>query len=412
VSEIARTLAAAYLLEGSVRKSGTMVRITTHLVRANDGYELWSETYDRPLTDVFKVQDAIAGAVVQVLKISIVAGPLIGGSELTTSADAHVEYLRALSYSNGATGIDYDAAESRLHSALLLDPQFASAWALLSELTVWKFEGHAANPTVEACTRARSAASRALELNSDLVMAHRAKGIVLQSCDRDLAAAGAEFDRALELQPDNSLILMSQAWLKCDTGQHDRAIEFARRATEVDPLNNWTFAALGGVMLHFSRADEAEAALRKSLEIDSSVALVHSSLAVALLTNHRLNEAVAESEREPDRQIRAMLLPIVLDAAGRRAESEHELAELKLRYGAENPDWVGLFYACRRDASQAVPWLRAYAARHTRWMGYQPYLQECLRGLKGDPGYQAFEREATLSDTTQEWPPVHCDPWW
>jgi TolB-like protein/DNA-binding winged helix-turn-helix (wHTH) protein len=136
VPEIAKTLAAAYLIEGSVRKSGEMARITVHLVRANDGYELWSETYDRPLTDVFKVQDAIAGAVVQVLKISILTGPLMGGSELTTSADAHVEYLRAMSYQDSATGADYDAAEGHLHSAVLLDPQFASAWALLAEVRV------------------------------------------------------------------------------------------------------------------------------------------------------------------------------------------------------------------------------------------------------------------------------------
>jgi tetratricopeptide (TPR) repeat protein len=216
----------------------------------------------------------------------------------------------------------------------------------------------------------------------------------------------------LKLQPDNSLVLMSQAWLKCALGQRDRAIELARRATEVDPLNFWTYAALGGVALHFSRAEQAEAALRKAVDINSSAALVHSSLAIALLTNHRPMEAVAESEREPDPQIRAMLLPIVLDAAGRRTDSEHELTELKLRYGTENPDWVGLFYACRRDAHQAMPWLRAYASRHMRWMGYQPYLQACLQNLESDADYQAFEQEMRLSDTKLGWPPLQCNPWW
>jgi TolB-like protein/DNA-binding winged helix-turn-helix (wHTH) protein/Tfp pilus assembly protein PilF len=412
MSEIAKTLSADYLLQGSVRKSGPMVRITAHLVRAPDGYEMWSETYDRPLTDVFKVQDAIAGTVVQVLKISLLTGPAMNGSELTTNADAHMEYLRALSYQNNATGADYDAAESHLHAALLLDPQFAAAWALLSEVMVWKFEGRAASPDDEVCARARAAANRGLQLNPTLVISHRAMGIVRQSCDRDLAAAGLEFDRALARQPDNSMVLMSQAWLRCDRGQHDQAIEFARRATEMDPLNSWTYAALGGVALYFSHSDEAEAALRRAVDIDSSAALVHSSLAIALLTNHRPVEAVAESEREPDPQIRAMVLPIVLDAAGRRTDSERELAALKLRYGTENPDWVGLFYACRGDARQAVPWLRAYAAHHAQWMGYQPYLQACLRSLESDPGYQAFETQMKQSETKHGWPPLHCDPWW
>jgi TolB-like protein/DNA-binding winged helix-turn-helix (wHTH) protein/tetratricopeptide (TPR) repeat protein len=414
VSEIARTLGATHLLEGSVRKSGTAVRITTHLVRANDGYELWSETYDRPLTDIFKVQDAIAGAVVRVLRLSIVPSTLTSIPNLTMNADAHVEFLRALPYQDNGTGADYDAAESHLHSALLLDPQFATAWALLSEVTVWKFEGRAANPSEEACARARSAATRALELNPALVLAHRARGIVLHSCDRDLQAAEAEFDQALKLKPDDELVLISKAWLKCDMGQADRAIEFARRATEVDPLNPWTFAALGGVTLHFSHADEAEAALRKAvnMDTDSSAAYIHSSLAVALLTNDRLTEAVAESEREPDPQIRAMLLPIVLDAAGRRADAERQLAELKHRYGTENPDWIGLFYACRHDARQAVPWLRAYATTHTGWMGYQPYLRACLRNLVGDPSYRAFEQQIKATNMKRGWPPMHCDPWW
>jgi hypothetical protein len=195
-------------------------------------------------------------------------------------------------------------------------------------------------------------------------------------------------------------------------GHADRAIGFARRATEVDPLNFWTFAVLGDLALYFSHAEEAEAALRKAVDMDSSAAYIHSSLAVALLTNHRLTEAVAESEREPDHQIRTMLLPIVLDAAGRRTDAERQVTELVDRYGTENPDWIGLFYACRNDAPQAVHWLHAYATGHSRWMGYPPYLQACLHRLAGDPGYRAFEQQMRAANTKREWPPIYCDPWW
>lgn len=107
-----------------------------------------------------------------------------------------------------------------------------------------------------------------------------------------------------------------------------------------------------------------------------------------------------------------MLLPIVLDAAGRRTDAERQLAELKHRYGTENPDWIGLFYACRHDARQAVRWLRAYASTHTRWMGYAPYLQACLRNLTGDPSYRAFEQQVKATNVKRGWPSMQCDPWW
>src|SRR5262249_32296922 len=153
-----------------------------------------------------------------------------------------------------------------------------------------------------------------------LWLSHRANGIVLQICDGNFPAAEAEFNRALELHPNNPLALMSLAHLAYEMGRPDRAIEFAHRATASDPLNFWTFSALGDVSLNAGHAAEAEAAYRRAVNIDSSAAFIHSALAITLLTNHKPLEAVAESEQEPDPQYRAMLLPIVLDAAGRHGE--------------------------------------------------------------------------------------------
>ena len=389
VTEIARTLGVSYLLEGSVRKAGNGIRITTHMVRGDDGYDLWSETYDRPLADIFNIQDEIAGAVVQVLKISVVPAEPI----LTSNPEAYTEFLRALAHVDRGIASDYETAEVQLHAALRLDPQFAGAWALLATATIWKFDVRAPNPTPEACASARSAANRALELGPTLSQTHRAKGIVLQSCDGDLNGARAEFDRALQLQPDDPLLLMSQARLAAEMGQPDRSIEFARRATAVDPLNPWTFSALGDVYLYLGHPAEAEPAYRKAIQINPSLAYNHSALAVALLTDHKPAEAVAESEREPDPQYRLMVRPIALDAAGRNKDAEQELAELKLRYGEENADWVALFYACRHDSNNAIQWLRTYLARHKRLLRYQPYLMNCFNNLAEDPRYQEIRRQ-------------------
>jgi transcriptional activator of cad operon len=389
VTEIARTLGAGYLLEGSVRKAGNALRITTRLVRADDGYDLWSETYDRRLADIFNIQDEIAGAVVQGLKLSVVPAEPI----LTSNPEAYTEFLRALAHIDNGSASDYETAEMQLHAALLLDPQFAGAWALLATATIWRFDVRAPNPTPEACASARSAANRALELGPTLSQTHRAKGIALQSCDGDLKGARAEFDRALQLQPDDPLLLMSQARLAAEMGQRDRSIDLARRATVVDPLNPWTFSALGDVYLYLGYPVEAEPAYRKAIQINPSLAYNHSALALALLTNHKPAEAVAESQREPEPQYRLTVRPIALDAAGNQKDAEEELADLKLRYGEENADWVALFYACRHDSDDAIQWLRTYLARHKRLLGYQPYLMNCFNNLAEDPRYREIRRQ-------------------
>ena len=394
VTEIARTLGVSYLLEGSVRKAGNGIRITTHMVRGDDGYDVWSETYDRPLADIFNIQDEIARAVVQVLKVSVVPEE----RSLTSNPEAYTEFLRALAHVDRGFASDYEAAEMQLHAALLLDPQFAGAWALLAVATVWRFDVRAPNPTPEACANAHRAASRALQFGPTLSQTHRAQGIVLQSCDGDLNGARAEFDRALDLQPDDPLLLLSQARLAAEMGQPARSIEFGRHATAVDPLNPWTFSALGDVYLYLGHPAEADAAYRRAIQINPSLAYNHSALAVALLTDHKPAEAVAESEREPDPQYRLMVRPIALDAAGRRKDAEQELAELKLRYGEENGDWVALFYACRHDRDAAIHWLRTYLARHHRLLGYQPYLMNCLNSLGGDPRYQEIRRQLKASE--------------
>jgi tetratricopeptide (TPR) repeat protein len=191
---------------------------------------------------------------------------------------------------------------------------------------------------------------------------------------------------------------MSQARLAAEMGQPDRSIGFGRRATAVDPLNPWTFSALGDVYLYLGHPAEAESAYRKAIQINPSLAYNHSALAVALLTNHKPAEAVAESEREPDPQYRLMVRPIALDAAGRNRDAEQELAELKVHYGEENADWVALFYACRHDSDAAIQWLRTYLARRKRLVRYQPYLMNCFNSLRDDPRYQEIRRQTNASE--------------
>jgi TolB-like protein/DNA-binding winged helix-turn-helix (wHTH) protein len=389
VTEIARTLGVSYLLEGSVRKAGNGMRITARMVRGEDGDDLWSETYERPFADVFNIQDEIASAVAQKLKVSVAAPE----TNLTSSPEAYTQFLRALAHVDKSTASDYEAADMQLHAALALDPHYAGAWALLANATIWRFDDRAPNPTPQACAVARDAADRALQFGPKLAQTHRAKGIVLQSCDEDFKGARVEFDRALQLQPEDPLLMMSQARLAAQMGQSERSIEYARRATAIDPLNPWTFSAMGDVYLLSGHSADAVSAYRRAIQINPSLAYNHSALAIALLTDHKLAEAVTAAESEPDPQYRLRVWPITLDAAGRKADAEQKLSELKQRYGDESGDWIALFYACRHDSTDAIQWLRGYLARHSRFPGYEPYLMNCLNSLRGDARYSEIAHQ-------------------
>ena len=401
VPEIAKVLGVAHLLEGTVRKTGDTLRISAQLVRADNGYQVWSSTFDRPLTDAFKIQDEIAGAVVQVLKMSILYHYTPEAAQ-STNIEAYTLYFRthANVASNGAA--DYDAAAEQLHSALALDPHFAAAWGWLALVTIWKYEPTAwgssirTAPTQAACAAARAAADRALELDSRLVQSHRAKGIVLQYCDNNLLAAEGEFRRALELQPRSSDALRSYAWLALASGRLDQALQLAQRATSIDPLNPWNFAALGDVAWTAGRFAEAEGAYRKAVELGPSDAGLHALLANILLSTHKAAEAVAEAEREPDAGWREAALLFALDAAGRKSDADRAIAAYALKYADNDPGGISAFYACRHDIEPAISWFERFLAKHQGEYHDLPDREACFKNLQADSSYNAWRHKARL----------------
>jgi TolB-like protein/DNA-binding winged helix-turn-helix (wHTH) protein len=387
VPEIAKFLGVAHLLEGTVRKEGATLRITAQLVQADNGYQVWSETFDRPLTDVFKIQDEIAGAVVEVLKMSIL-NHYVPEAARTTNIEAYTLYFRAHSnvMSNGSA--DYDAAAEQLHSALTLDPQFAAAWGWLALVTIWKFEPTAwgnsmrAAPTPAACVDARTAADLALEFDSTLVQSHRAKGIVLQHCDNNLLAAEGEFRRALELQPGSSDALRSYAWLALASARLDQALQLAQRALSLDPLNQWNYAAVGDVYWTAGRFAEAGAAYRKAVELGPTTASLHALLANIMLSTHNAAEAIAEAEREPDAEWRQSTLPFALDAAGRKSDADRAIDAYELKYADDDPGGIAAFYACRHDTERTTQWLSRLRAKHQGEYHDLPNREACFRNAQ------------------------------
>jgi transcriptional activator of cad operon len=401
VPEIAKALGVAHLLEGTVRKTGDTLRITAQLVRVDNGYQVWSATFDRPLTDAVKIQDEIAGAVVQVLRVSILYH-YVPEAARSTNIEAYTLYFRTHSYvvSNGSA--DYDAAAEELHAALTLDPDFAAAWGWLALVTIWKFEPTAwgssvrTSPTLAACADARAAADRALELDSTLVQSHRAKGIVLQYCDNNLLAAEGEFRRALELQPRSSDALRSYAWLALASGRLDQALQLAQRAASLDPLNAWNSAAPGDVHWTAGRFAEAEAAYRKAVELGPTDAGLHALLANILLSTHKAAEAVAEAELEPDAGWRESALLFALDAAGRKSDADRAITAYELKYGDDDPGGIAAFYACRHDTQRTLQWLNRFVANHQGVYHDLPNREACFKNVESDSSYKAWRQKLKL----------------
>jgi len=301
VPEIARQLGVANVLEGSVRKSGDHLRVTAQLVRADNGFHLWPETYDRQLDDVFKTQDEIAGAVVKALKVSLLQGETPSAT-LTTNSEAYELYLQARALINQGNSDDTLKAYTDLKRALSLDPKFALAWASLAGILSrdnvhWdavfshvdsssQSDAHSlddwASIWAQARAEAHAAADKAVQLGPDLGETHAADSQVLAWLDWDWAAADVQLKQARELEPGNAQIILAAAEIATDLGHVSEGLELAHRAAELDPLGNaWAMIAFaqycGGAL------DEARASRHRQMELYPSASYGHYAYAQLLL---------------------------------------------------------------------------------------------------------------------------------
>ncbi len=395
IPTIARRLMVAHVLEGSVRKSGNHLRITAQLVRADTGYHVWSETFDRELDDVFKVQDEIAGAVVKALKVSLIEGETPRATP-TTNTEAYTLYLQARTIAGRAAEVDSGAAVNYLQQAVTLDPNFAAAWAAIASILVDEFSWHRSRPYQEVRAEAHKAAEQALKLDPKLSDGHLAMAKILHRLDWDWNAAEAEYKRALELDPGNADAMRWKSYLALELHRVDQALQLAQRAVSHDPLNSWNFHAVAIPLSAIGRFREAEAVYRTALALNPTGAGLHAFLGDVLRARGEPAAALAETERETDDLWRQSFLPFALEALGRKSDADNELANLEKKYAAQAPASIAEFYACREDADRAIAWLdRAFRQRD-----FDPISNRgsCFKNLEPDPRYKALLRKRNLPE--------------
>jgi TolB-like protein len=429
ISEIAKELGVAHVLEGSVRKAGNHLRITAQLVRADNGYHLWSETYDRQLDDIFKVQDEISRAVVTALKASLLDGDE-SSAALTSSREAYELYLQARSLLHSGTSDDALKAYADLQSAVRLDPKFALAWAtlcaILSQDTidwtrVFKSINSQSQPAdlgrdvgpswsntdidngrdwsqswAQARAAAHAAAEQAIRTGPDLGMSHWAMGLVLSGLDRNWAAADVEFKKARELEPGRVGITLAAAQLAMRLGRLPEALQLANLARAQDPLG-YAIGWVGYIQYISGDLDGAQVSLRREIELYPTETAVHSQYAFVLLAGGDPKAALYEFERESAPQFRDVGLPFALDALGRRSEANSAIALAEQKWSKGMAWNIACFYGSRNNADQAFQWLERAYRQHDGGMG-QLKIEPMLRSLRRDPRYKALLREMNLPE--------------
>jgi TolB-like protein/Flp pilus assembly protein TadD len=403
IAEIAEKLNVAHVLEGSVRKSGNEIRVTAQLIRTADSTHLWSETYDRPLDDIFAVQDEIAHSIAQALQIKLMGGTLSSREGGTRNLEAYQLYLRAVSANFQNTRSSLNAAGEYLEQAIKLDPNYGLAWSQLSEISHNKADQGLVDVT-EGYERSRQAAQRAVQLSPALAEAHARLQYVHLAFDWDWVAAEAEGRRALTITTTDPEVLNTAGILSYVLGRWDNAERQIRAALVRDPLNTYAMWNLGFTYYGAGRFADSEGVYRKLLAIQPDFVWGNNYLGLTLLAQGKAEEALAVVQQQVDDGERLKLLPIVLWAAGRQAESDEALNAQIARWANTGAFYVAMSYAHRGDHDNAIQWLeRAYQQKDT-WLATTITGEQLFKGMADDPRYKAFLRKLNLPESPEPAP--------
>jgi TolB-like protein/Tfp pilus assembly protein PilF len=397
LAEIAEELHVAHVLEGSVRKSGTRLRITAQLVRTDNGYHLWSQSYDRDVHDIFQVQDEIANAVVQALRVTLMGGTLARPRGGTQSVDAYQLYLRAQEGLDQNSRASLEASRRFAERATTIDPHFGLAWLALANQAMLDTDIGGIPSSVEGYERARRLAQHALELSPELTDAHAVLSYVRRTLDWDWVGAEDEASQGLALDPTSPAVLTMAGLQAATLAKWDEAELRMSRALKRDPLNTSTLFNLGTILYNANRFAKAEAAFRKTLELAPGWVFGHAYLAKTLLAEGDADGALVTLQQEQDEEARVCFLAVALDAVGRTDEADQALSVLCNKFGHDAAYFVAMAYAQRGDLDKAVQWLeRAYAQKDLTLV--EMVGEPLLSSLVGHPDYRAFLRRMNLPE--------------
>ena len=400
VAEIGRQLGVAHVLEGSVRKAGNRIRVTAQLVKAADGFHLWSERYDREMTDVFAIQDEIAASITEELRSSL-TGPR-PAEQPATNVAAYEAYLEGNHHWYRFTPSSTAQALACFERAVAIDPSFALAHAGLADYYFVIGAMGLAEPAA-VFRRAATEAARAVQLDPARAEAHSTQAMILALLDYDWPASERAFRRALELNPGSSHVRFPYAfWYLRTHGRLEEAMAEMNRVLEHDPLSPAYHFGKVSLLLLQRRFEAAEEASRRILEIDPTYGLGLIGLANALGARGHFDQALGVAEKLVAMQ-GGWAIPIQTMAelhamAGNTAEARRFLEQLQelARHSYVGADGFAMIYALLGDFDNAFAWMnKAVDCRDPGILILKTRF--VFDGLRQDSRYAALLRRVNLA---------------
>jgi len=405
IAQIGAELNVAHVLEGSVRKSGNRVRITAQLIKADDGFHLWSQTYDRTLDDIFVTQDEIAAAVVDALRVTLLSAL---PAQRPTNPEVYSLYLQGNYLINLAGKENIKKAMEAFQQALAIDPEYAPAWSSLhfSYALLLRYGVLSRDEGVEL---AMGALDKALEIDDKLASAWAGIAYMKRSWFWDWEGARVASEKALRLEPNNASVNGTAASIASTFGQLDKAIELFERTVELDPLSLSSLRALANRYREVGRFDEALAAYNKVLALNPEYPGMHLDIATAYLRMDRPERALTEMFGLPDSNRLRQLRATALFDLGRFAEAQAMIDEFLESPSWKNPMRTADMYAWRGENDDAFEWLevafeiRLPSLSFILWNGV-------LARLGDDPRYPVFLEKMGLREAWEAMPPEYGGP--
>lgn len=395
---IGARLGVATLLEGSVRRLGDQVRINAQLIKAADGSTLWSQRYDRPYKDLFKLQDDITAAVAAALKTELLAaGDAQRQSDRPPSGnlDAYNARLQGKFLASRYTVADLHRALAYFDQAVRLDPRYASAWAGKVYAAINLGTQSYGEARTQAFAVARAASERALALDPGLVLALRAHAYVLRTLDFDFAGALAASQRAYQLAPHDPGAADQYASDLATAGRLDEAIAVSRLSLVVDPLRYFNYSNLSSRLAAAGRLDEAERVARKAVELAPATPYAQEALASVQLLRGDTGAVLRWADKESDPTSRLYYQAVAWHTHGDAGKADQALKALVDSYGDDAAYVIAEVYGWRGQPDEMFHWLdRAWVQRDPAVTNtlYDPML---LR-YRHDPRFAAFCRKVGL----------------
>jgi TolB-like protein/cytochrome c-type biogenesis protein CcmH/NrfG len=397
LATIAQKLHVANVLEGSVRSSGSRLRVTAQLIRVDNGYHLWSETYDRDSSDIFKVQDDISSAVVAALKVKLLSTPEANGRQ-TTNADAHSQYLVGRELLSRGNWKLAPAAAEAFRRAIRLDPNYVAAWAGLARALHDAAEDM---PPAEQTAQRREAlasAEKAVALGPQVADGYVERGYLRTWNLRDFAGADADYQRARALAPEDTNVLRGYIGsVLYPTGRIEEGLSLAQQVLKADPLNSGAWRSVGFMQYQHGDFPAARESLQRSLDINPDQSNSAAFVVYSYVVEGKPALALPWVERSANEVFREQAAALVQHDLGHQAEAQRNLDVLIARWANNAAYQIAEVYARWGDKDAAFHWLDRAEQQRDGGMTLLK-VDLLLKSLHGDPRYSALMRKMNLPE--------------